>query len=194
MKVYQIERLLNLIDEIRRTSFYDPALEPEKAEAAVYIVQQQLNKLKIYAQRVDDNFIKSEVDKIIVDFDYQHEAINQYNKTLPILEEIEDFLIQEGYESISNLSFDNSSNQSGNQKNIENIKKEIIKGNLELAIKDLIPIFQEKKISDDELILAQNRLSTLKLEYQKGLIPFEDFLRHNTSIVVSILTKMNELK
>lgn len=199
MKIHQKERLLNLITEIRNTTFYDPSFEPELAEAGIYILQGQLHKLKIYVQRIDDNFIKSEVDKIDLNFSSydQQEAIGQYNRALPILDEIEDFLLFEDYESISKFNLENPKKQSigdQNSKNIQKIKKELITGNLENAINELIPIFQDRGISDDELILAQNRLSTLKSEYEKGLISFEDFLRFNTGIVISIISKMNELK
>jgi len=200
---HQKERLLNLIQELKNTTFWIGS-DSERLEVEIYVLQGRLEKLKLYVKRIENSFIKEQISEIRTDFEPfdRVEAIRQFNKVRPFLEEIEDYLLQENYEAISGFLNENTSNESkiviSENEKIEKellqaIRKEISTGDLGKAIESLIAIKDNTQFSIDNLILIQNRIATINSEYNKGLISIEVFLRLNTKTVISVITELNEL-
>ena|GEM_PF-2950092 len=203
MDYHQKERLLNLIQELKNTTFWIGS-DSERLEVEIYVLQGRLEKLKLYVKRIENSFIKEQISEIRTDFEPfdRVEAIRQFNKVRPFLEEIEDYLLQENYEAISGFLNENTSNESkiviSENEKIEKellqaIRKEISTGDLGKAIESLIAIKDNTQFSIDNLILIQNRIATINSEYNKGLISIEVFLRLNTKTVISVITELNEL-
>jgi len=200
---HQKERLLNLIQELKNTTFWIGS-DSERLEVEIYVLQGRLEKLKLYVKRIENSFIKEQISEIRTDFEPfdRVEAIRQFNKVRPFLEEIEDYLLQENYEAISGFLNENTSNESkiviSENEKIEKellqaIRKEISTGDLGKAIESLIAIKDNTQFSIDNLILIQNRIATINSEYNKGLISIEVFLRLNSKTVISVITELNEL-
>jgi hypothetical protein len=208
MKLLQKERILNLISNIRKTTFYSSADAPERARIGLYVLQGQLDQLKVYVQRIEDDYIKSFFSQLNTDFNFsdQESAIRTLNKITPIFEEIEDYLLQDDYESIFSLSQDSSSTlqkdkhtpQSQeielNSEELEAVRREIAKGALEKAIQLLTSMAIENDIYSDNLLSLESRLNFLRSEYAKGKISFEDYSPKHASLIFSIITEYNELK
>jgi len=203
MKSYQKERLLNTIQQIRDTYFVDPAMI-EESESQILILQGRFEKLKVYVLRIEDEFIKEQVAKIISDFDpddYRF-AVIQFNKIIPILDEIEDYLFMEDYQSISTFKerielqkqpYENA-NPDIDEAKLDSITKEIAKGNTMKALDYIISIRKENGLPLDDVLLLQSQISVIKKQYEKGVITFDDFITRNSRIVVSVITESNKLR
>jgi len=203
VEIKQKERIQFLINEIKNTEFYAPDSFPERAEIGMHILQGQIDRLKLYVKRIEDDFINKEVANLNSEFESQdyREGMRQFNLMLPLLDEIEDYLLDKNYNSITNFTLDSRNKKVNNEmetKHIESveiheIKKEIAKGNLESALEMLLSIKNRENMSSDNILLAQNRLATIKGEYEKGIIEFENFIRLNTTIVIAVISEINEI-
>lgn len=207
MNITQKKRILNLIDDLRQFTFYHPGDYPDKAEASLFDLQGKLEMLKIYTMRVDNEFIKSQISELFTEFDLSDQgiAMKQFNKSKALFEEIEDYVLQENYEAISGFNENTNENRlfinddkrrniNIDKKKIKTIQKQISIGELNEAIENLIILMEVMDLSNDNLIISQNRLSNIKAEYNRGVIEFKEFLRLNTSIVVLVITELNKIK
>ncbi len=206
MNINQKERLLDLIRELRKTTFPDRGDFPEEAEVNLYILHGQLEKLKMYTKRIEDEFIREQISELDINFDFidQQEVIRVFNKAQSLFGEIEDFLLQDNYESIANFAhYDNTSESTSdkieysqrlpNAEDIKQIKKAISKAELDEAIEKLDFALTERGMSTDNLLLIQGRLSLIKDEYERGTILFDEFSKCYVLILVSITKELNKI-
>ena len=152
MKPHQIERLKTLINEIRNTTIYDSGDYPQEAEIGNYVLQRQMEKLKVAIHRIDDDFIKSQVGQIDSNFEQndQPSAIFALNKVLPLLDEIEDYLDDASYNKIEIFvsSLKNNFVDKNNDKTL--LQRDIVKGDVMEALNKMLVLFEKQNMPTNE--------------------------------------------